>query len=301
MSVAIFTTVDMSIIGGAQRFIHDIQTATDGIIINPFLSRLPISTGFIIYTDDISQLFRVVYPKIPYLRYFMTPRRAFYDMYYFAPRLHRLLSLFARPIDRFIVKHFIDNIVCISHTARNRINKIYQKPAIVLYPPVHSELYYTSDPPKDYWLVVSRIDKWKRIDLIIDTFNSLPDEKVVVVGTIYPEYAHLRDTTNIKFTGPVTDEKLREFYSLCKGVICVSIDEDFGLIPIEAHASGKPVIAVNEGGYMETECDVLIDPTIGALTHAIKAFERFPLQYDLTRFEYSNFEQDLNMLIERFK
>lgn len=300
VNVCVLTTLDTTVTGGAQRFLKDIQYATGCRIINPFKERVPKNTEFIIYFDDLSQIFRLVYYKIPYLRYYLTPRRAFYDMYYLSPLKYRMLALLFRPIDRLFVKMFIHNIVCISHTVRNRIYKVYQKHADVIYSPVHADCYYKSAFLGEFWLVVSRVDKWKRIDLIIDAFNKLPDEQVVIVGPVYEEYEHLTESTypNVRFFGKVEEEYLRRLYAMCKGVICVSIDEDLGLVPLEAHASGKQVIAVNEGGYMETECDILISPTVDNLVTAITNFPPGNKRYNLTKFDFPTFYTRLNQKIQ---
>lgn len=85
---------------------------------------------------------------------------------------------------------------------------------------------------------------------------------------------------------------------MCKGVICVSIDEDLGLVPLEAHASGKQVIAVNEGGYMETECDILISPTVDNMVTAITNFPPGNKRYNLTKFDFPTFYTRLNQKIQ---
>jgi len=296
--IVLLTVMNPHITGGAQKFMKDIQGVTGCRILNPFKHRVPDNTEFIIYFDDIVQYFRVVYPKIPYMRYYLTPRRAFYDMYYFAPIHHRILSWIVRPIDRFFVKRYIKNIACISHTVRNRINKVYQRDAKVIYSPVTPELY-SKGFNGGHWLVVSRVDKWKRIDLIVNAFNNLPEENVIIVGPIYKGYQP-RGIPNVRFFGEVSEEYLRRLYATCKGVICMSVDEDLGLVPLEAHASGKQVIAVREGGYTETECDILISPTVEDLTKAIKEFKYVPKYYNLTKFSYDTFYKELTTAIKEY-
>ena len=300
MVVVILTTIPLSITGGAQKFIRDIASACNGVIINPFRQRIPEDTEFIIYMDELSSLFRLVYKK-QYMRYFFTPRRAFYDMYYFAPIHHRILAILLRPLDRWFVKLFIDNIVCISHTVRNRINKVYQKDARVIYSPVHPEEYTGERANNGFWLVVSRVDKWKRIGLILDTFRDI-NERLVIAGPIYKKYSWVDDIIhpNIIIYGEVPEWYLKQLYLSCKGVICMSVDEDLGLVPLEAHACGKQVIAVKEGGYLETGCDILIPPTKKALIDAISNFKYNSKEYDLTEFTYDTFKRKLNEAIEEF-
>jgi glycosyltransferase involved in cell wall biosynthesis len=117
---------------------------------------------------------------------------------------------------------------------------------------------------------VQRIAPEKRIELQIEVFRELPDEKIVIVGAATeqstPYFERLKKIApkNVTFVGSVSDEKLVDLYSRCKAAIQTSIDEDFGEIPVEAMASGKPCLAVNEGGFRESilhgQTGLLINP-----------------------------------------
>lgn len=251
--------------------------------------------------------------------YCLGPRRELYDMYYpVIENQDNFLKKYAvktwldfyRRIDRNFVKNHIENIVCISHNVRNRVYKFYQKDAWVVYPPVHAELYEYK-PPEGYWLSVNRIDNWKRIDLQFEAFRRLPDKTLKIVGSINetPKIKKILATrpANVELLGNISEKELRELYSRCEGVIATSIDEDYGLTPAEAMASGKPVVAVKEGGYLETVLDGitgrLVAPSIEELVDGILEVSKQPETYRKACFEraklfdYEIFREKLKKII----
>jgi len=251
--------------------------------------------------------------------YCLGPRRELYDMYYpVIEKQDNLLKKYAvktwldfyRRIDRNFVKNHVENIVCISHNVRNRVYKYYQKDAWVVYPPVHTELYEYK-PSEDYWLSVNRIDNWKRIDLQFEAFKKLPDKTLKIVGSINetPRIKKILATrpANVELLGNMSETELRELYSKCEGVIATSIDEDYGLTPSEAMASGKPVVAVKEGGYLETVLDGitgrLVAPRVEELVEGILEVSKHPEAYReacLERaklFDYAVFKNNLKKIV----
>jgi hypothetical protein len=135
MGTVILTTQNPDIVGGAQNLMQDMAEATNGKIVytrNPFkkvpyatLSEPPfwkfsIDADFFIFMDDITQWYLFNHSDVPHIRYFNTPRRAFYDMQYFSPRWVRALGFAYRPIDRSFVKKYVKNIASNSHNIRNR-------------------------------------------------------------------------------------------------------------------------------------------------------------------------------------
>jgi glycosyltransferase involved in cell wall biosynthesis len=105
---------------------------------------------------------------------------------------------------------------------------------------------------------VNRLYPEKRLEIQYEAFRRLPNERLVVVGG----YAHadhaekyfrrLHPPPNVEFRGEIDERELIRLYAQCRGLVCTAIDEDFGLTPVEAMASGKCVLATNEGGYRET-------------------------------------------------
>jgi glycosyltransferase involved in cell wall biosynthesis len=269
---------------------------------------------FFITTDDMS--LRYLVNDVPHFSFFHTPRRAMYDMYYPFLADHRgikkigywgALNLF-KYFDRRFVTRYVKNIACNSHNVRNRIYKVYQREARVLYPPVHVS-DYSNKPPEGYWLSVGRVDKWKRIPLQVEAFRQIPDKTLLVVGQIYPALQSVVDNApeNVKFIGPCDESHLIDLYSRCEGFITTAIDEDFGITPLEAMASGKPVVATKEGGYLETVADgytgLLISPDIGSVITAVREISENPLAYTdkclkrAEKFDYKVFEKAINQLV----
>ncbi len=272
--------------------------------------RLKLNYDFYIATDDMA--LRFLSKNVAHCYLMLTPRRALYDMYY--PTLASLplvkrglfrvvLSLF-RYLDQRYVKQNITAIVAISHTVRTRIWKAYQKPATVIYPPIHREKYQNLGYG-DFWLSVSRVDKWKRIDLQLEAFRLLPEKKLLIAGKIYPDYEYLLDLAppNVIFLGAVADKELLDLYGLCRGFLTTAIDEDYGLTPLEAMACGKPVVAVCEGGYLETVAHgytgLLVAPQPDAIAQAIMKVDDDPgrFGYEAERradlFDYNLFKEQI--------
>ncbi|HOL40477.1 MAG TPA: glycosyltransferase [Methanospirillum sp.] len=272
--------------------------------------RLHLDYDFYIATDDMA--LRFLSKKIPHTYLMLTPRRALYDMYYptlasLPPgkrEIFRIILAFFRYLDQRYVKKHVRCLAGISHTVRTRIWKAYQKPATVIYPPIHIEKYQNKGYGT-FWLSVSRIDKWKRIDLQIDAFRLLPDKKLVIAGKIYPEYEYLvrEAPQNVTFLGPVPDEELLNLYGSCRGFLTTAIDEDYGLTPLEAMACEKPVVAVCEGGYQETVTHAytgfLVAPASWDIAEAIRMVDTDPSRFGpearrkAEQFDYKIFKEQL--------
>jgi glycosyltransferase involved in cell wall biosynthesis len=162
----------------------------------------------------------------------------------------------------------VDLFVSISEFVQRRISKFYNRQSQVIYPFADTN-YFTpgnqknakavnSASPKGYFLVVSALVPYKRIREIVAAFRGL-DEKVIIVGD-GPDKRKLMDGAppNVEFTGWVSDEQLLELYRNSKALLFPGV-EDFGIVPVEAQACGKPVIALAEGGVLET----VVGPIIG--------------------------------------
>lgn len=158
-----------------------------------------------------------------------------------------------RPFDRGDIAA-IDKITCNSKNIQGRCEKYYNISPDVIYPPVNTSQFEFQEVG-DFWLNVSRLGPGKRIDFLIDLFNET-GEPLKIVGSPDREEYYERYTAqandNINFLRSVSWDRLKELYSTSRGLITVAKDEDFGLTPVESMASGKPVLAVDEGGYKET-------------------------------------------------
>ncbi|OQX91698.1 MAG: hypothetical protein B6D58_06750 [candidate division Zixibacteria bacterium 4484_95] len=153
----------------------------------------------------------------------------------------------------------VDLFIANSNFVRWRINKYYNRPARVIYPPVDTDYFIPGQVQNnDYFLTVSAIVPYKKIDLVVEAFRDLK-ERLVVVGN-GPDLFKLinKAPQNVTFTGWIDKEKLREYYRNCKALIFPGV-EDFGIAPVEAQACGKPVIAFYEGGVKDTVIGPVID------------------------------------------
>lgn len=232
----------------------------------------------------------------PNLWYCYTPVRAFYDLYgtflsrqgFVSRQAFRAWVVLSRRSDRRSVGR-VDTIVTISENVRQRIRTCYGRDAEVVYPPVDVSRY-RCEGYGDFWLSVNRLYPEKRIELQIEAFRSMPDERLVIVGG-YAAGDHagryaarlMKDLPeNVEIRGEVSEEELIDLYARCRGHICTALDEDFGLTPVEAMAAGKPVVAVDEGGFRETvtaDTGVLVDADPGRIASAVRAVSADPERY----------------------
>ncbi|HZZ99597.1 MAG TPA: glycosyltransferase [Candidatus Paceibacterota bacterium] len=170
----------------------------------------------------------------------------------------------------------VDEFWTISDFIAGRIKKYYGQPSRRIYPPIDVSKFHLSSSPEGYYLAVGRLVSYKKFDLVVEAFNRMGKPlKIVGIG---PELKKLkaRAKPNIEFLGAVDDFLLAELYSRCAALIFPQ-EEDFGLVPLEAMASGRPVIAYRGGGAAETvtrETGMFFDSqTPEALMAAVEQFD----------------------------
>jgi len=179
----------------------------------------------------------------------------------------------------------VDYYVAISNYIKDRIKRCYKRDSAVIYPPVNVKSFNISKKIEDYFLIVSRLNAYKNIDLVINAFNELGlNLKIVGTGPYRKRLESMVRNKRIEFLGKLSDLELKEVYSKCRAYIFPG-KEDFGITPVEAQASGRPVIAFADGGALET----VIDGTTGlffkdnskdALIEVIKKFIKLEDNFD---------------------
>lgn len=226
-----------------------------------------------------------------------TPVRVFYDLYDIYLRQQPFYaSVFFKiwvAVHRKFYEYFMDHVCVIianSISVQKKMKKYLNRSSTVIYPPVN--LYnFKFEICGDFWLSVNRLYPEKRVELQIEAFRKLPNECLLIVGgfadadnsSTYTKKLKENLPENVKLLGSVTEEELIRLYARCKAFIITSIDEPFGMAPVEAMASGKAVVGMMEGGCLETVVDdstgLLVKPDVDEIVNAINIISREPSKY----------------------
>lgn len=256
----------------------------------------------------------------PNLWYVHSPIREIWDLYKHTRKNNVPLPL--RPIfdtwvyyNRYLNKKYVqevDKIVCNSKNTQKRVKKYLNKEATVINPPIETSKFHYKKTG-DFWLSVNRLISHKGIDLQIKAFSKLPDEKLIIVGSYeksrhfkqYANYIKSIKPRNVEILSWLNSNELVDLYTNCKGLIATSKNEDFGMASVEAMASGKPVIASNEGGYKETVLDGVTGKLIDninedKLLEAIKEIGKNPEKYKEACIEQAK-KYDVKIFIKKIK
>lgn len=250
--------------------------------------------------------------------YCLTPTR------YFWSGVHEYLKdIKYKIIPHFLMEYFKyvdivtssrpDHYISISNEVNKRVKKYYNRESLVVYPPIEDKFYskkLISMDKRDYFLIVSRLVPYKKVDLAILAFNKLGLPLVVVgIGSETEKLKKLAKE-NITFAGAVDDLKLIEYYRHAKAVVFPQ-DEDFGLVPLEAQACGTPVIAYAKGGALETIIDkktgcFFEKQTVESLVSAINLCSEYKIkavdcQKNALRFNFSTFSRQFLLEIKRLQ
>jgi glycosyltransferase involved in cell wall biosynthesis len=251
-----------------------------------------------------------------HLCYCLTPMRYAWDQFdaYFGPdRLGRLGSALMRPVmarmarwDRDTADR-ADRYVAISHYVAGRIRRYYNREAIVVYPPVDTEFFHPDDTlAARQALVVSALVPYKRVDIAIDACR-LAGVPLTIVGD-GPDRARLERAggADVRFLGRLTNEEIRDLYRR-SAVTLLPGEEDFGIVPLEAQACGRPVVALGRGGALETVVPGVTGTLVNdldarafsdALTDTIeRPFDRAAIRAHAERFSRTRFADEMSALI----
>jgi len=248
--------------------------------------------------------------------YCLTPARFLWNYHSYVERegLGRLGRLVLPPVlqrlrlwDRAAADR-VDQFIAISSTVQGRIAKHYGRDSKIIYPPVQTSYPDQDYCPEDYFLVVSRLVPYKRIDLAVVAFNKLGlPLRIVGDGRDRPALEAMAEA-NVRFLGRLSDAEVRQQMARCRAFVFPG-EEDFGLTPLEAMAGGRPVIAYGAGGALDTvtegETGVFFhQPSPEALIEAVGRLDRYHfdpqhLRNHARRFGVPRFKQELGETLER--
>ena len=222
-------------------------------------------------------------PEAVHICYCHSPMRYIWDLYpqyyrksgWVARLAMRLTSSWLRAWDVTTsarVDHFIAN----SSFVAKRIEKFYRREATVIHPPVDVSRFEPSDAPEDYYLCAGQITPYKRIDVAIEACTRLNRRLVVIGSGATNEMKRLAGPT-VTFLDKVDDDTMARHFRNCRALVFPGL-EDFGIVPLEVMASGRPVLAYRRGGAVETVVEgrtgvFFDDQTPESLIEAIKRFE----------------------------
>lgn len=243
-------------------------------------------------------------PEALHLCYCHTPARYAWDLgFLYLRRLNPLLRAYAAAVMHRLrvwdvttsarVDHFIAN----SDFVAQRIRRYYRRSATVIYPPVETSFFTPGEGSGDYYLVVSRLTAYKRVDLAVEALGRL-GLPLVVIGD-GPERRRLQSHAgpNVKFLGTVPRSQVRDHMRGCRGLIYPG-KEDFGITPVEAQATGKPVVAFGAGGALESVVDgvtgvLFEEQTTEALCEAVTRCSELSFDRDVIRQHALQFDRDV--------
>ena len=253
--------------------------------------------------------------------YCYTPARFIWDYERYVERenfngvIRALLPFFIACLRKWDISTVkgVDCFVSISKNIQRKIRNCYGRDSEIIYPPVDIKGFKISKKIENYFLIVSRLNAYKRIDLVIEAFNKIKLPLRIIGDGPYRKNLENLAGSNISFLKKVDEKILVENYSHCRALIFPGY-EDFGLAPVEAQASGRPVIAYADGGALETVIDgdtgiFFEKQTVDSLIKAVEKFKDIEYTFDsdkirntAERFSKDMFKQKISdFIFERHK
>lgn len=246
-------------------------------------------------------------PDALHVCYSFSPTRYVWDLYYdYLENTNAIKRFFMKRMIHkvrlwdFQAAQRVDHFAADSNFVGSRIKKYYRRDFATIYPGTRINEYPITEMPDDYYLVVARFVRYKRVDLAIEACNQLK-KKLVVIGSGGEEEERLKKLAGdtVEFLGRVSDEEMERYYSRAKAFLFPGI-EDYGITPVEAMSAGVPVLAFGKGGALETVQDgktglYFHDQTVSELVHCIEEFERNGVAYSRQQIhDYSlNFSDEI--------
>jgi len=246
-------------------------------------------------------------PSTLHVCYCHTPMRYAWESWDFETRLKKFPSILHPLIRKQIAKirewdycaaQRVDKYIANSTYTGNQIQKYYKRDSDVIYPPVHTEKFKPlKNPSEKYYFSIGRLIPYKKFDLIVETFNQL-GLPLKIAGT-GPDFNKIRKMAkkNVEILGHVDDKILVELYANSKALLFPQI-EDAGIVPLEAMASGRPVIALNRGGSLDTMIEnktgvFFNEQTVESLSDAIYKFEKMDFDPKFIRKHAESFDVEI--------
>ena len=246
-------------------------------------------------------------PDALHVCYSFSPTRYVWDLYYdYLENTNAIKRFFMKRMIHkvrlwdFQAAQRVDHFAADSNFVGSRIKKYYRRDFTTIYPGTRINEYPITEMPDDYYLVVARFVRYKRVDLAIEACNQLK-KKLVVIGSGGEEEERLKKLAGdtVEFLGRVSDEEMERYYSRAKAFLFPGI-EDYGITPVEAMSAGVPVLAFGKGGALETVQEgktglYFHDQTVSGLVHCIEEFERNGVAYSRQQIhDYSlNFSDEI--------
>ncbi len=247
-------------------------------------------------------------PETVHICYCHTPPRSLYG---YATRMdwqkNFLTRLYGTMVNHYLRKYDylsaqrVDYFIANSKVVKDRIEKFYRRDSTVIYPPVDLSLRAKRSNPVDsnYYLYVGKLAVAKNVNLAIEAACKMHIKlKIVGKGPLDSDLRQNDIYNYVEFLGEISDEELTNLYAGCKAVIFPAVDEDFGIVPVEAMSFGKPVIAFRSGGVVETVVDgktgVFFDkPTTDSLIAAIKKLDTIKIKGEDCIKQANKFSKDV--------
>lgn len=244
-----------------------------------------------------------------HMNYCHSPPRWFYDLYH--DRKNSIVGRLARPVLRYLrmrdsaIDDRVDHYLANSPVIARRLWKYYKRDAEIVYPPVELERYKNCGDDC-FYLHLGRLDTEKGIKAVVEAFERLDHQIIFAGGEGNAGIVdRIQASENMEYAGFVSEDQKFDLLSRCRAVIFNGRNEDFGIVPIEANASGKPCFARNEGFpgmFVEDSVNgYLHDGSAASIREAIDQFERDGLSSDPTTFvdEFSlmAFEESLSEIV----
>jgi len=259
----------------------------------------------------------ILAPETLHICYCHTPMRYIWDMYHEYRRHAGMMTRLFMPLITHWLRLWdvasanrVDVFIANSRYVASRILKNYRRDAVVIPPPVDTLNFHAAQNHEDFYLAVGQLVPYKRVDIAIEAFNRT-GKRLVIIGTGSEEQSLKKQAgSNIEFLSSQPGDVLVDYYSRCKALVFPG-KEDFGIVPVEAMASGKPVIAYGVGGILDTVIDgetgILFEPqTPQGLIDAISRFEALPdeqfrgdkLRHYASRFSVQSFKDKIAKLVQ---